>query len=81
MTRFISIHRWWLAFVAALLTPWIGPHSDRYTPVGWILTRAFAEAPEAGFWVIAGGFLVLGYLAWLMLLTGFTWLLRRKGKE
>jgi len=71
------MHRWWIALIAALLTPWVGPHLDRYVPVGWILIRAFAEAPDAGFWVLAGGLLALAYVAWVALLTGFAWLLHR----
>lgn len=51
----MSIHRGWLALIAALLTPWFGPHIDRCLPVGWVLSRAYVEAPDAGFWVIAGG--------------------------
>ena len=65
----MQIHRWWLAIVAALLTPWIGPHTDGYLPVGWLLLRASAEAPDTAFWVIAGVLLSLAYLAWLVLLT------------
>jgi len=39
----MQTHRWWLAVVATLLTPWIGPHIDQYVPVGWVLFRARAE--------------------------------------
>jgi len=78
----MSIHRWWLALIAALLTPWFGPHIDRYLPVGWVLSRAYVEAPDAGFWVIAGGLFTVCYVAWFVLLSGFIWLLhRRRNRE
>lgn len=66
--------RWWLALLAALLTPWVGPHVDRYVPFGWVLLRAFRESPDAAFWVIAGGFLLLLFGIWLLIIT---WVLRR----
>ena len=66
----MKIHRWWLALVAALLTPWIGPHIDRYLPVGWVLLQAGAEKPDPGFWVIAGVLLCIAYVVWLGLLSG-----------
>ncbi|ACM20091.1 hypothetical protein Geob_1733 [Geotalea daltonii FRC-32] len=66
----MSIHRWWLALVAALLTPWVGPHMDRYLPVGWVLIKASTETADAGFWVIAGVLLGLGYGVWLLILSG-----------
>jgi ABC-type Fe3+ transport system permease subunit len=76
------IHRWWLALVAALLTPWIGPHLDRYVPVGWVLIQARAEAPDAGFWIIASVLLVLGYTAWALLLSAFAaWLSRTRRRR
>lgn len=65
----MKIHRWWLALVGALLTPWIGPHIDRYLPVGWVLLQANAEAPDVGFWVIAGVLLCVAYVVWLVLLS------------
>ena len=75
----MQIHRWWLALVAALLTPWIGPHIDRYLPVGWLLLQASAEAPDAGFWVIAGVLLCLAYVAWLVFLSGVAaWFAHRR---
>jgi hypothetical protein len=63
-------HRWWLAGVAALLMPWIGPHTDLYLPVGWLLIKASAEAPDIGFWVIAVVLLGVAYLVWLAIFTG-----------
>lgn len=66
----MRVHRWWLALLAALLTPWIGPHIDRYLPIGWLLLQARAEAPDAGFWVMAGGLLGVVYVTWLVLLSG-----------
>lgn len=77
----MSLHRWWLALIAALLTPWIGPHIDRYLPVGWVVIRATTEAPDIGFWVIAGVLLALGYVAWLLLLTAFAALLSHRRRE
>lgn len=65
----MKIHRWWLALVAALLTPWIGPHIDRYLPVGWVLLQVSAEKPDAAFWVIAGVSLCVAYAVWLVLLS------------
>jgi arginine exporter protein ArgO len=73
------MHRWWLSLVAALLTPWIGPHIDRYVPVGWLLLQAGAETADAGFWIIAGALLALGYAFWFLLLSGVAaWLSRRQ---
>jgi hypothetical protein len=68
--------RWLLAFVAALLTPWIGPHMDRYVPIGWVLIQAGSEKPDAGFWILAGAFLLIAYAAWLLLFSAFAWVLR-----
>jgi hypothetical protein len=36
----MKAHRWWLALVAALMAPWIGPHADGYLPLGWVLLQA-----------------------------------------
>lgn len=77
----MSIHRWWLALVAALLTPWIGPHIDRYVPVGWLLLQAGADTTDAGFWIIAGLLLALGYGVWLLLLSGVAALLSPRPRE
>jgi heme/copper-type cytochrome/quinol oxidase subunit 2 len=75
----MRIHRWWLALLAALLTPWLGPHIDDYLPVGWLLLQAHAEAPDAGFWVIAGVLLGVAYVAWLVLLSAITaWFAHRR---
>ena len=72
-------HRWWLALIAVLLTPWVGPHIDRYLPLGWVLIRATTETPDVGFWIIAGALLVLGYVAWFLLLSGLAaWLSRHR---
>ena len=72
----MSRHRWWLAFIATLLTPWLGPHVDRYVPIGWVLLQSRAESPDWGFWVIAALFLAVAYFVWFMLLTGIAVLLR-----
>lgn len=75
----LQTHRWWLAFVATLLTPWIGPHIDQYVPVGWVLFRAVAEDVDRGFWVIAAVALGVIYLVWLMLFSGLAaWFARRR---
>ena len=66
----MRLHRWWLALVAALLTPWVGPHMDGYLPVGWVVLRARSESPDAAFWVICALLLSFGYLLWLALLSG-----------
>ena len=74
----MKIHRWWLALVAALWTPWIGPHIDRFVPLGWVLFRAAAEETDLGFWVTAGVLLSIAYVLWLVLLTGLTaWFVQR----
>jgi len=75
----MQTHRWWLAIVATLLTPWIGPHIDQYVPVGWVLFRAGAEDADRGFWVIAAVALGVIYLVWLVLFSGLAaWLARRR---
>lgn len=75
----MQTHRWWLAIVATLLTPWIGPHIDRYVPVGWVLFQANTEGADRGFWVIAAVALGVIYLAWLVLFAGLAaWLARRR---
>ena len=74
----MSTHRWWLALVGALLTPWIGPHLDRYVPVGWVLLRALGEKPDVAFWLIAAVLLAVAYGVWLALLTGAGALLSRR---
>lgn len=73
----MKLHRWWLALVATFLTPWVGPHIDRYVPVGWVLARALDEKPDFGFWILAGVLLAVGYLAWVLVFTGLGWLRSR----
>lgn len=74
--------RWWLALVAAMVTPWIGPHIDRYVPVGLALFVARESTPDAGFWVIAALLIGAAYLAWFAVLTGFAaWGARRRRHE
>ena len=71
----MQTHRWWLAIIATLLTPWIGPHIDQYVPVGWVMFQAGTEDADSGFWVIAAAALGVIYLAWLVLFSGlFAWL-------
>ena len=67
-----------LALVAALLTPWVGPHLDRYLPLGWVLARGVQEAAGAGFWVIGFGLLAVAFGAWFAILTALAWLWRRR---
>ncbi len=75
----MRIHRWWLALVLALLTPWIGPHVDRYEPIGRVLLQVSADGPDRGFWVIASLLLALSYTVWLILLSGIVaWLSHRR---
>lgn len=69
-------HRWWLAAVAALLTPWIGPHISDYIPVGWALIGAGSARPDAAFWVIAAVLLTVGYFAWLLVFSAIARMLR-----
>jgi hypothetical protein len=73
----VRTHRWWLAAVAALLTPWIGPHISDYIPVGWALIRAGGASPDAAFWVIAAVLLTVGYLVCLLVFTLIARLSRR----
>ena len=75
----MQTHRWWLAIIATLLTPWIGPHIDQYVPVGQVLFRAGTEDADRGFWVIAAAALGVIYLAWLVLFSGLAaWLAHRR---
>jgi hypothetical protein len=75
----MQTYRWWLAIIAALLTPWIGPHIDQYVPVGWVLFRAGTEDTDRGFWVIAAVALGVIFLAWLVLFSGLSvWLARHR---
>jgi hypothetical protein len=63
----MNAHRWWLALVATLLTPWIGPHVDGYLPLGWVLAQARSSSAGGGFWAIAGVLLSIAYGAWFAL--------------
>lgn len=75
----MQAHRWWLAIVATLLTPWIGPHIDQYVPVGWVLFQAGAQDADRGFWGIAAVALGVLYLVWLVLFSWLVaWLARRR---
>lgn len=75
----IRTHRWWVAIVATLLTPWIGPHVDRFVPVGQVLFHTGAENADHGFWIIAAVALGVIYLAWLVLFSGLAaWLARHR---
>jgi uncharacterized membrane protein len=65
----MKIHRWWLALVAVLLMPWIGPHIDSYVPIGWVVFRGGGEKADLGFWIVAGVLLCLAYVAWVVLLS------------
>ena len=77
----VKVHKWWLALVGVLLTPWVGAHMDSYLPVGWVLIQAAAEGPDVGFWIMAGVFLILGYLLWLLLLSVFAFLLSHRRRD
>lgn len=75
----MQIHRWWLAIIATLLTPWMGPHIDQYVPVGQVLLRAGTEDADRGFWIIAVSALGVIYLTWLALFSGLAaWLAHRR---
>lgn len=70
----MRFHFWWLAIVATVLTPWIGPHVDRYVPAGWVLLRGGVEDADRGFWIIAVAGAGLVFLAWFTL---FRWVAGR----
>ena len=62
----LRTHRWWLAAVAALFTPWIGPHISEYLPIGFLLilgvtTGLGSDRPDGAFWMIACGLVVVSY--------------------
>jgi hypothetical protein len=70
----LRTHRWWLAAIAALFTPFIGPHISDYLPIGFLLILGLAtglgsERPDAAFWIIAVGLLVVSYGIWLLVFT------------
>jgi hypothetical protein len=65
----LRTHRWWLAAVGALSTPWFGPHITDYIPVGWALLRVGSGDPDAAFWILAAILLLVGYGVWLLILT------------
>lgn len=73
----MKTHRWWLALIAALLTPWIGPHVDHYLPIGWVLIQVRADAPDLAFWVISGVLFCVAYIVWLGLFSAFAALIAR----
>lgn len=77
----IRILRWWLAIVATSLAPWIGPHIDRYVPVGQVLFHAGAENAGHGFQVIAAVALGGIYLAWFVRFSGFAACLARHRRD
>ena len=77
----MQTHRWWLAIIATLLTPWIGPHIDQYVPVGWVMFQAGTEDADSGFWVIAAAALGVIYLAWLVLFSGLSARLARHRRD
>lgn len=72
----MRLRPWRLAVVAAVLTPWMGPHVDHYVPLGWVLVRGGAEGADRGFWVVAAGVVGVVFLAWFVL---FRWLAARLG--
>ena len=74
----LSRDRWWLAAVLTLLSPWVGPHVDGYLPLGWVLVHATREQPDAFFWVLAGGVLLVVYGVWVALLSVAGWWLGRR---
>jgi hypothetical protein len=65
----MAFHRWWLALIGLLLTPWIGPHVDRYLPLGWLLVQAADGSADAAFWVVASILAAAGYGVWFLVLT------------
>lgn len=75
----LRTHRWWMSVVATLLTPWVGPHIDRYVPVGRVLLQAGAADADRGFWVIAAVASCVYGLVWFGLFSGLAvWLARRR---
>ena len=76
-TRF-SRARWWIAAILTLLSPWPGPHVDGYLPLGWVLVRAAQDLPDAFFWALASGLLLVVYGLWLAILGAVDWWQRRR---
>ena len=72
-------HRWWIALVATLLTPWNLPHVHRYAPVGWVLLQARVGNADRGFWVVAAAAVGVLYMVWFALFSGIAaWFARRR---
>ena len=63
-------HKWWLALVLTLATPWIGAHVDTYVPLGWVVVRALKESPDIAFWIFAAVVLLVAYFVWVGILAG-----------
>jgi hypothetical protein len=76
----LRFHRWWLSLAGALLTPWIGPHVDRYLPLGKLLFQARGESADAGFWILAAGLVAVAYGFWFGLLSVVARLTTGRGK-
>jgi hypothetical protein len=64
--------------MAALLTPWIGPHVDGYLPLVGVLVQARSNSADWAFWAIAGVLLCVAYGVWFGLLSLAAWLVRRR---
>jgi len=77
----LRTHRRWLAAIAALFTPFGGPHISDYLPIGFLLILRLAtglgsERPDVGFWLIAGGLFVVSYGGWLLVFSVIVWMRR-----
>ena len=65
-----------------MLTPWIGPHTGSYLPLGQVLLKARGESPDAGFWVLAAALVAVAYGIWFALLSGIAaWLAHRRRRR
>ena len=74
----LSTDRWWLAAILTLLSPWLGPHVDDYLPLGYIVWHAIGAGPDAFFWVLAAGVLLVVYGLWVAILSVAGWWLSRR---
>lgn len=66
-----------VALLLGLLTPWPGPHVDRYLPLAAVAFSAFDQGADAGFWLFCLALWIAGAAVWFGLATAAWWLWRR----